>query len=103
MKEAGTWAVVLGAEAEAAFPTLPAANRVVIQTWVEIVEKRTPYVLQYRPLRKLWIDHPLNRRWAGRRASRFSLKGRIIYRIDESAQRVVIEAFDPDHRYGGKE
>ena len=48
-----------------------------------------------------WRDHPLKHKWSGYRASCFSLKGRIIYRIiDERTIEICeVERITPTHDY----
>jgi mRNA-degrading endonuclease YafQ of YafQ-DinJ toxin-antitoxin module len=48
-----------------------------------------------------WRDHPLEREWAGYRASCFSIEGRIIYRIiDEKTIEICeVERITPNHNY----
>lgn len=48
-----------------------------------------------------WRDHALDRKWIGYRASCFSVKGRIIYRIidQKTVEICEVERITPDHDY----
>lgn len=72
-------------------------DRIVIQKWAETVAKHGPNELLRRP--SVWRDHALYDNWRGYRASSFSHKGRIIYRIENRVITVVIVRITPDHNY----
>jgi mRNA-degrading endonuclease YafQ of YafQ-DinJ toxin-antitoxin module len=72
---------------------------VVLTLWTNEMQAHGPYFIQRSPN---WNDHPLEREWAGYRASCFSLSGRIIYRIIEDRIEVSVVRISPDHDYSKK-
>lgn len=102
MKVPDTWKVVFSDKAKAEFGSLTnEAHRIVIQTWLDVVEANGPFVLRVRPRTKAYRDHRLDEmpKWVGCRASWFSLLGRIIYRVDEEKQIVEVVRITPIHNY----
>lgn len=73
----------------------------VIKAWAQEIQEYGPEHIQSS---KLWDDHPLEKEWAGYRSSCFSLKGRIIYRIEN--EKILIKVVritgSHDYRKGGK-
>jgi len=63
--------------------------------WKQLVEQDGPYAP--RKLIGYW-DHALTGDWAGFRASSLSRQYRVIYRIDEKAETVLVEKIGP-HDY----
>ncbi|MEI8346704.1 MAG: hypothetical protein WCG27_04505 [Pseudomonadota bacterium] len=70
----------------------------VLKAWAREMEDYGPkYIMDSNE----WRDHPLEREWAGYRASCFSVDGRIIYKIinDKYIEICEIERISPDHNY----
>ena len=70
----------------------------VLKAWVREMEQfGSKYISESRE----WRDHPLERKWSGYRASCFSIKGRVIYRIidEETVEVCEVERITPDHDY----
>ena len=101
MAEKSTWEVKIEDEAARIFESshLTDEDKTVIQNWAILVRDKGPEALHNRP--GVWADHPLYAEWAGHRASSFSHSGRIIYRIDEEAKRVIVAKITHDHNYKG--
>jgi mRNA-degrading endonuclease YafQ of YafQ-DinJ toxin-antitoxin module len=72
-------------------------DRQVIRDWAKTVQLKGPDQLLTRPDK--WRDHALVGKWAGHRASNFSYKGRIIYKIEDSVITVTVVKLAPDHNY----
>src|SRR4051812_31303588 len=68
-----------------------------LKSWVREIEELGPESIQKR---RLWDDHPLEREWEGYRSSCFSLKGRIIYRIENEKVIVRVVRIPTEHDYG---
>ena len=70
----------------------------VLKAWAREMEKFGP---EYIATSSNWRDHSLEHKWSGYRASCFSIKGRIIYRIiDERTIEVCeVERITPTHDY----
>ena len=70
----------------------------VLKAWAREMEK---FGTEYIATSSNWRDHPLEHKWSGYRASCFSIKGRIIYRIiDEKTIEVCeVERITPTHDY----
>lgn len=69
----------------------------VIKLWIMEMERLGP---EYIEDSKDWRDHPLEREWAGYRASCYRGAGRIIYRVIEGKVLIaIIEKITPNHRY----
>jgi mRNA-degrading endonuclease YafQ of YafQ-DinJ toxin-antitoxin module len=75
-------------------------DRIVIQTWAQLVRDRGPEALTERP--GMWADHPLYGEWRGHRASSFSHSGRIIYKVEEQVVTVTVVRLTADHDYRRK-
>jgi len=71
---------------------------IVLKAWIREMKQFGP---EYIANSSQWRDHPLERKWAGYRASCFSIEGRIIYRIiDENTVEVCeVERITPNHDY----
>ncbi len=70
----------------------------VLRAWTREMEEFGPEHIVNSPQ---WRDHALEREWEGYRASSFSVKGRIIYRIinDDEIEICEVERVSPDHDY----
>lgn len=70
----------------------------VLKAWAREMEEFGP---AYIAKSSHWRDHPLERKWSGYRASCFSVKGRIIYRIidREIIEVCEVERVTPTHDY----
>ena len=70
----------------------------VLEAWAREMETFGP---DYIANSTEWRDHALDREWTGYRASCFSLKGRIIYKIIDEHTIVVclVERVTPNHDY----
>src|SRR4051794_20855940 len=72
-------------------------DRQVIRDWAKTVQKYGPEKLLERPDK--WADYALDGKWLGYRASSFSFKGRIIYKIDNHIITVTVVKITPKHDY----
>lgn len=68
----------------------------IIKKWVLQVEEQGPDSL-WKTIG--WDDHALDGNWRGYRASCFSPRGRIIYRVLKDRVEVLIARITPDHDY----
>lgn len=73
------------------------SDREVIGIWIKQVQEFGPDSLHTGS--NFWHDHELYDEWAGHRASAYSFKGRIIYRIVEKKIVVVVVKFTATHDY----
>ena len=46
-----------------------------------------------------WNDHPLEAEWTGMRSASFSLRGRVIYRIEDGRLVVMVVRVTATHNY----
>lgn len=69
----------------------------VIKTWAMEIQEYGPEHIQRS---QLWDDHALEKEWMGCRSSCFSLKGRIIYRIENDKILVRVIRVTGRHDYG---
>lgn len=46
-----------------------------------------------------WNDHPLEAEWTGLRSASFSLRGRIIYRVENKILTVMVVRITATHNY----
>ena len=72
-------------------------DRNVIHQWAKLVKKEGPEALQKFP--QTWADHALYDEWRGYRASSFSYKGRIIYKVEDKIVTVIVVRITIDHDY----
>ena len=72
-------------------------DRIVIQTWAQTVAEHGPDELKRKPT--VWADHELHGEWKGYRASSFSYKGRIIYKVKDKIVTVIVVRITADHNY----
>lgn len=93
------WKVKITNEAAKVFEsdTLTDEDRIVIQKWAETIVKYGPEILQKKP--SLWRDHALYDDWKGHRASSFSYKGRIIYKVEDKIITVIVVRITSTHDY----
>lgn len=77
--------------------TLSDDDRQVIRDWAKTIEKYGPEKLLERPDK--WADHALDGKWAGYRASSFSYRERIIYKINNNIITVTVVRITPFHDY----
>ena len=96
------WTVSITDEASKVFESkaLTADDRIVIQTWAELVRDHGPEVLTERP--GMWADHALYGEWRGHRASSFSHAGRIVYKVEDQRVTVTVVRITTDHDYRRK-
>lgn len=73
----------------------------VLAAWAREMENYGP---DYIAKSAEWRDHPLDREWMGYRASCFSTKGRIIYKVidEETVEVCIVERVTPNHDYKGR-
>jgi mRNA-degrading endonuclease YafQ of YafQ-DinJ toxin-antitoxin module len=70
---------------------------IVILQWVSNIENFGADYVQKQPL---YQDEEKRGRWAGCRASRFSLRGRIIYKVNKGAIQIVeVQKITAVHNY----
>lgn len=69
----------------------------VIHQWAKLVNEDGPAALQMSP--QIWADHELYDEWKGYRASSFSYKGRIIYKVKEKIVTVTVVRITAEHDY----
>lgn len=69
---------------------------VLLKRWTIKVEEEGPESLQKT---SYWGDHALDGEWRGYRASCFSNRGRIIYRVIDDKIEVRVVRITPDHDY----
>lgn len=99
------WKVLFSAQAErdikklAKEKSLTEADKEVIATWIKQVKEFGPESLQNGV--NFWYDHELFDEWKGHRASAFSFKGRIIYRVEKKKIVVLVVKLTADHDYSG--
>lgn len=68
----------------------------VLLRWVSDMEEFGPdYIAESHE----WYDHPLKREWLGYRASAFSHKGRVIYRILSNVVVIQVVRVTTEHNY----
>ena len=93
------WKVKISAQAAKVFEsnTLTDEDKIVIQKWATIVSKYGPAELERSP--SIWADHALYEEWQGHRASRFSYKGRIIYKVEAQIVTVIVVRITNSHDY----
>ena len=72
-------------------------DKIIIQTWAQTVAEHGPGELQNNP--SVWADHPLYGEWEGHRASSFSYKGRIIYKVKDKIVTVIVVRITTEHNY----
>jgi|JI9StandDraft_1071089.scaffolds.fasta_scaffold18466_5 mRNA-degrading endonuclease YafQ of YafQ-DinJ toxin-antitoxin module len=77
------------------------ADEEVLAAWVRQVSLHGPESVR---VDKKWADHELEGDWPGYRSSSFSVRGRIIYRIEEKVVKIKIARITDvhDYRKGGK-
>ena len=100
MKVPGSqWRVKIKPEAEAIFKTdeLTLDDKLIIRKWAQTIIEHGPDELQKAP--SIWADHPLYGEWQGHRASSFSYRGRIIYRVEAEVVTVVVVKITTSHDY----
>lgn len=93
------WFVKIDDEAAEIFQSdeLTHEDRRVIHEWAIFVRKNGPEALQRYP--QIWADHELHGKWDGYRSSRFSYRGRIIYKIEKNIVTVIVVRITSDHDY----
>ena len=72
------------------------ADEEVIAAWIRQIAMHGPESI--RADRK-WADHELEADWLGYRSSAFSVRGRIIYRVEEKVVKVKIARITDVHDY----
>jgi mRNA-degrading endonuclease YafQ of YafQ-DinJ toxin-antitoxin module len=97
------WKVLFTAEAERDIKDLlktgemKNADREVIATWIRQVQEWGPDSL--RSGSNFWYDHDLFDEWKGHRASAYSFKGRIIYKVQDKRIIVLVIRITASHDY----
>ncbi len=77
--------------------TLTDDDQIVIRQWAQSISEFGPESV--RVAGSVWRDHELSGEWVGHRASSFSNRGRIIYRIEDKVIRVVVVRVTATHDY----
>ncbi|MEI8346700.1 MAG: hypothetical protein WCG27_04485 [Pseudomonadota bacterium] len=97
------WKILFSAEAERETKDqfrkglLTDEDREVISTWIKQIAEYGPESL--REGSNFWYDHDLQGEWRGYRASAFSFKGRIIYKIENRIVTVLVVRITTAHDY----
>ena len=97
-----SWDVKMTARAEAEFKKMllqrlfSKDDLSLLRTWLTEMEEHGPTHIEQS---KFWNDHPLYYEWDGFRASAFSPKGRIIYKIVNFEVLVEVHRVTNDHDY----
>lgn len=97
-----TWTVKMTKQAESEFRKLIKTKQIsnedliVINAWVKEMEEEGP---EFIAKSKLWNDHPLHSEWEGFRSASFSLKGRIIYKVNGREITVNVHRVTNNHNY----
>ena len=93
------WQVKIEREAEDVFKgsKLTPDDRLIIRKWAQTIIDQGPESLQAAP--SIWADHALSGEWRGCRASSFSNRGRIIYRVERQIVTVVVIRITTTHDY----
>lgn len=96
------WQVKIEDEAAEVLPgrTLSEEDKLVIQAWAQTVAEFGPEALLKKP--SVWADHPLYGEWSGHRASSFSYRGRIIYKVKDKVVTVIVVRITAEHNYKRK-
>ena len=63
--------------------------------WVDTIESRGLEHVQTA----YWNDHPLEAEWIGLRSASFSLRGRVIYRVEDRRLVVMVVRVTATHNY----
>src|SRR5437773_1252032 len=96
------WSVEMTKEAEATLRLDFTAGKItpedvkVIKRWIADVEEQG---LEYAQNRSDWRDHDLEGEWKGHRAISFSIKGRVIYQVENEKVVVRVVRVTVDHNY----
>ena len=72
-------------------------DKLVLRKWAQTIIEHGPEELQTTP--SVWADHALYGEWLGYRASSFSHRGRIIYRVERQIVTVVVVKLTATHDY----
>jgi mRNA-degrading endonuclease YafQ of YafQ-DinJ toxin-antitoxin module len=75
-------------------------DREVIHQWAKLVSDNGPEILKSAP--QTWRDHELFDDWKGHRASNFSYRGRIIYKVKDQIVTVIVVRITAEHDYKRK-
>jgi len=75
--------------------TLTKSDLQALFKWVDEIES---YGLDHVQT-KYWNDHPLEAEWTGLRSASFSLRGRIIYRVENKRLIVMVVRVTATHNY----
>lgn len=76
------------------------ADEEVIAAWIRQIALQGPESI--RADRK-WADHDLEDEWIGYRSSAYSVRGRIIYRVEEKVVKIKIARITDVHDYKKEE
>lgn len=66
-----------------------------LMKWVEEIEN---YGLDHVQT-NYWNDHPLEAEWTGLRSASFSIRGRVIYRVENKRLTVMVVRITATHNY----
>lgn len=71
-------------------------DQIIIRSWIQQVIYHGPDSIRgdFK-----WADHPLTGDWKGYRASAFSSRGRILYKIESEKITIRIARITSDHNY----
>jgi mRNA-degrading endonuclease YafQ of YafQ-DinJ toxin-antitoxin module len=72
------------------------ADQEVISAWIRQIALHGPESIRGD---KKWADHPQEHEWLGYRSSSFSVRGRIIYGIEEKFIKIKIARITDTHDY----
>lgn len=72
-------------------------DRIVIRQWAQSIIDHGPESICVEG--SVWKDHELSGEWAGHRASSFSTRGRIIYKVEDKLVRVMVVRITAIHDY----
>jgi mRNA-degrading endonuclease YafQ of YafQ-DinJ toxin-antitoxin module len=72
-------------------------DQIVIRQWAQSIIDFGPESIRVEG--SIWKDHELSGEWAGHRASSFSTRGRIIYKIEGQLVRVLVVRVTAIHDY----
>jgi mRNA-degrading endonuclease YafQ of YafQ-DinJ toxin-antitoxin module len=72
-------------------------DQIVIRQWAHSMIEFGPESVRIEG--SVWKDHELRGEWAGHRASSFSTRGRIIYKIEDNLVRILVVRITATHDY----
>ncbi len=75
--------------------TLTKSDLEALLKWVKQIELFGPESVQT----DFWNDHPLDSEWRGYRSASFSLRGRLLYRVENTRLVVMVVRVTARHNY----